>query len=116
MLIELCPSGGLKLFRRIFRAVDDVRKPGSVGETPPLDFSALAAHVANSTVYQYGGSLTTPPCTEGVAWNVVAEPVLLDVLTYVKVKGVLKFNSRYSQNIVNQQNLVDHACSVEAGF
>ena len=31
----------------------------------------------NKKVYRFAGSLTTPPCSEGVLWNVIFEPVQL---------------------------------------
>jgi carbonic anhydrase len=103
------------LLQHVFEKIDEIKKPGTITETGPLDFKELARHLSCSTVYQYGGSLTTPPCTEGIAWNVVKEPIYLDVKTYKKVKKVVKFNARYTQNKPANINLLDNARNVLDG-
>lgn len=89
--------------------VDEIPAAGDVTTTAPLDFSRLQRHISKSDVFSYAGSLTTPPCDEGVDFNVVAEPVFVDVATFRAVKSVLKFNSRYTQNVPGQINLLDNA-------
>ena len=55
------------------------RMPPESGAPPTaptgLDLAALLP--AGRTTWRYRGSLTTPPCTEGVAWVVFAEPLTL---------------------------------------
>jgi len=51
-------------------------EPAASGMAPAtLDLAALLP-VAGAT-WRYDGSLTTPPCTEGVAWIIPAEPLTL---------------------------------------
>lgn len=38
-------------------------------------FDALAVLPANRAAFRYSGSLTTPPCSEGLAWTVFREPI-----------------------------------------
>ena len=46
----------------------------------------------------YDGSLTTPPCDESVSWYVVEKPLAVTVSQFNKMKKIMKFNARYTQN------------------
>lgn len=110
MLAEVSSSDNvLPLFEDIFSHIDDIRNPGTATTTGPLDFNDVQEHLAKSIVYNYGGSLTTPPCSEGVTWLVAHDRVYIAVNTFEKVKGVMGFNSRYTQNVLGQINLLDNA-------
>ncbi|GKZ20020.1 hypothetical protein AbraIFM66951_001612 [Aspergillus brasiliensis] len=97
------------LLNTIFENVDEIAETGSNTELGLLDFSSVSRHFLNNEIYTYSGSLTTPPCTEGVSWYVSALPLVLDVDTYNDVKKVLKFNSRYTQNVLGHEDLLQLA-------
>lgn len=59
-------------------------------------------------VFRYSGSLTTPPCSEGVSWTVSAEPIQVDAKAFNAFKEVLKFNARYTQNNLGETNLLQN--------
>ena len=49
--------------------------------------------------YNYSGSLTTPPCSEGVHWMVLTTPVQASADQIAKLAGVIKGNARPVQAI-----------------
>ena len=49
---------------------------------------------ANKAYYQYAGSLTTPPCSEGVNWMVLKEPVRLGAEQIKAFRRIFNANAR----------------------
>jgi carbonic anhydrase len=61
---------------------------------------------AATNVYRYDGSLTTPPCTEGVKWNVMVQPIALSEKQLNSFVSVLHANNRPVQPI-NGRSIVE---------
>ena len=83
-----------------------IASPGTKTEIESLDFASLIEHVQTTEMFQYTGSLTTPPCAEGVVFLIAKEPLDIDVNTFNEIKSIVKFNSRYSQNALGEENLI----------
>ncbi|KAL7794242.1 alpha carbonic anhydrase [Trichoderma ceciliae] len=96
------------LLSSVFESIGKIATPGSTTSTGPLLFAALESHLRSNSVLKYSGSLTTPPCSEGVSWYISSKPLQIDQVTYGKVKDVVKFNSRYTQNAPGKVNLLQN--------
>jgi carbonic anhydrase len=67
-------------------------------------------------VFSYTGSLTTPPCTESVDWLASLQLLSLDLPTWLKVKKIIKYNARYTQNFIGGVNLLMNAANELSGM
>lgn len=74
--------------------------PATSGETArlaaPVDPGALVGlrRLADESVWRYGGSLTTPPCNEGVQWVVRSAPMQLSAAQLERIRGLTGPNAR----------------------
>lgn len=111
-MFELNPYGyNPEVVDNIFHNLGGASEPGNYTKTEELEFDYFIDHLMHNPIYYYTGSLTTPPCTEGIKWLVSQIPLPLNVCTYNAVKRVLKYNARYTQNALGEENLLSLAAS-----
>lgn len=89
----------------VFSKVGDIENPGTVTKTPPLVLSEIVDIWKAGSFQAYSGSLTTPPCSEGVNWFVSTQTLRVNAATFEKVRNVIGFNSRITQNAPGQINV-----------
>lgn len=62
---------------------------------------------ASRQSWRYDGSLTTPPCSEGVTWIVMKEPVHISAAQLARLRSVLKPNNRPVQPLHGRSVVVE---------
>ena len=108
--IQLSNSEENDLIKTALAKVSSI-KPGEATRTAELNFSEITAYLKNTKLYSYGGSLTTPPCSEGLSWFVGTKPVYAKVGTYNQLKAAVKYNSRIIQDTPGSTNVIEQACA-----
>ncbi len=61
----------------------------------------------NTESYRYDGSLTTPPCSEGVRWIVMKSPIQLSAEQIGKFTALVKGNNRPVQPLYHRVTVTD---------
>lgn len=70
--------------------IEGAAEPGT--DDLPIDVAAMLP--TDPTFEEYAGSLTTPPCTEGVQWVIYHEPIELSAEQLAVLKGAYEENAR----------------------
>jgi carbonic anhydrase len=73
----------------------------------PVEIIKLLPTGAAQKYFEYTGSLTTPPCTEGVQWVVAEQPITVTKGQLEKIKSYYANNARPVQ-AVNNRPVVKH--------
>ncbi|KAF7539130.1 hypothetical protein G7Z17_g12482 [Cylindrodendrum hubeiense] len=94
------------LLETVLGSVDKISTPGSTITTEPLIMSEVVNLLSAGSFKSYSGSLTTPPCSEGVHWFVSTETLSIQTSTFLKARDVIGFNARYAQNAPGETNLI----------
>ncbi len=83
--------------------------PTAADETVHVDTLINAADLLPSelTYYGYDGSLTTPPCSEGVKWHVLTTPIQLSTAQLDTMATLLHNNFRPVQDLYARDVTVD---------
>jgi carbonic anhydrase len=55
--------------------------------------------------YSYNGSLTTPPCTEGVNWIIYKQPIVVSLEEVLKLKENMPINNYRNEQPINSREI-----------
>jgi carbonic anhydrase len=103
------------LLENLSKSVSKISTPGTITETEQLNLDAIVSHLERTPLRQYSGSLTTPPCKEGITFLVAEQPLPVNPASFNAMKKVLKFNSRFTQGDLGEGNLIEKAAKSVSG-
>jgi carbonic anhydrase len=100
-------------WKRYFNRAEQLR---GINDSSRLDFN-LTALMGNqmSKFWRYAGSLTVPPCTEGIIWTVFKTPIVFKEYDLNRIRrNLFILNYRYPKPIFNRivyRNFPDNVLS-----
>lgn len=108
VLFDIASAGeeSLDLISALGPEVAKIATPGTKSPLAGLPFESLINHVQTTPLFTYTGSLTTPPCAEGLTFLITQQPMKIDVDSFNTIKKAIKFNARYTQNTLGSDNLI----------
>jgi carbonic anhydrase len=117
-LVHQGPDGGLAVVGVMIRSGAELEAVRPVWEhlpTTPNQEKQVASVTVNAadllptgrSYYRYPGSLTTPPCTEGVKWFVLSEPIRMSDAQIQAMRSIVSTSNRPVQPLGNRQLLLE---------
>ena len=86
--------------------LDQLPLPAKKGDTAQLAGGRINPESllpTNRSHFRFTGSLTTPPCSEGVAWHLMISPIRLKAATIKRLQAIMGANNRPLQAANNRK-------------
>ncbi|KAH8726808.1 alpha carbonic anhydrase [Phaeosphaeriaceae sp. PMI808] len=108
LMFQVAEGESASIIKSLSSSIEKIATPGTkTAIAGGIDFTDVTAKIASSDVLEYSGSLTTPPCAEGVNFMIVKDPLNISVADFNAIKKVVKFNSRFIQNSLGVANMLE---------
>ncbi|KAK2747913.1 hypothetical protein FQN57_001504 [Myotisia sp. PD_48] len=85
-------------FDKLMSHIEHISRPGQTTTIRDFDMSYVVRTINKTSTLSYKGSLTTPPCTEGVTFLTLTKPIPIGFDGFHKLKDVVGFNARFLQS------------------
>jgi len=96
LLFHVDPSSENELFRPVIENIPTQKHQTNIVSN--FEFTKLLANIDNiADAFTYSGSLTTPPCSEGVTWIIPKKAQMIGFAQLRKIKDTIGFNARFPQ-------------------
>jgi hypothetical protein len=90
----------------VISQVNQIPTPGDSIQIPSLDLAHMVSAVNNLQFFNYQGSLTTPPCTEGLTFLLGSQALPLQPHMFNALKAVVGSNNRHIQGPLGEENVI----------
>ncbi|KAI4629819.1 uncharacterized protein J4E87_003006 [Alternaria ethzedia] len=108
LMFEISSGDSASMIQSLSSSLADIATPGTKTIiSSGIDFTDVVETLKTSDIQTYSGSLTTPPCAEGVTFLIVKDPLPVSVEDFNAIKKIVKFNSRFIQNTLGGENILE---------
>ncbi|CAN9153659.1 unnamed protein product [Alternaria alternata] len=108
LMFEVSANDSASMIQSLSSSLSAITAPGTKTDiSDGIDFTDVVSVLKTSDIQTYSGSLTTPPCAEGVTFLIVKDPLPVNVEDFNAIKKIVKFNSRFIQNALGQNNMIE---------
>lgn len=108
LMFQVSAGKSSSIIASLSSALPEITVPGTKTSIKGgIDYKDVISAIETSDIVQYTGSLTTPPCAEGVTFLLLKDPLDISVADYNAIKKIVKFNSRFVQNELGETNILE---------